>query len=142
MAKFFQAFSAGKLLCTEALANELFVEERIHDGYGLGTIAELIEFYFEAKNNPQDGPARSTAESGLNRPGCHQLVAGRLEAAIDVLQLNADEHPNSANAFDSLGEAYPAYGDEAAAIENYARASTLDPTNSNAKEILERLRKR
>lgn len=42
----------------------------------------------------------------------------------------------SADAYDSLGEAYMAAGDKAGAKENYSKSLALNPNNENAREKL------
>jgi cytochrome c-type biogenesis protein CcmH/NrfG len=49
-------------------------------------------------------------------------------------------HPESGNAYDSLGEVYARSGDRAKAIESYRRSLALDPANANAAEQLEALK--
>jgi tetratricopeptide (TPR) repeat protein len=41
--------------------------------------------------------------------------------------------------YDSLGEAFMAAGERELAIENYEKALEIDPDNSNAVRMLERL---
>jgi cytochrome c-type biogenesis protein CcmH/NrfG len=53
---------------------------------------------------------------------------------------NVELYPQSANVYDSLGEAYMKNGDKELAIENYQRALELNPANTNAVEMLKRLR--
>jgi cytochrome c-type biogenesis protein CcmH/NrfG len=61
--------------------------------------------------------------------------------AIQVLKLNAQLYPDSANAFDSLGEAYEAIEEKTLAIDSYKRALALDPGNKNAATRLSELGK-
>jgi hypothetical protein len=49
-------------------------------------------------------------------------------------------HPQSANAFDSLREAYLESGDKPQAIANYEKSLALDSTNNNAVRQLKKLR--
>jgi cytochrome c-type biogenesis protein CcmH/NrfG len=56
-----------------------------------------------------------------------------------VLRLNVEAFPNSANAYDSLGEAYMVKGDKELAIRNYQRSLELNPQNKNAIEMLKKL---
>jgi cytochrome c-type biogenesis protein CcmH/NrfG len=60
--------------------------------------------------------------------------------AIQVFKLNADTFPESANVWDSLAEAYMKSGDPKNAQLNYEKALTIDPTNQNAKEMLNKLK--
>lgn len=59
--------------------------------------------------------------------------------AVTVFTLNAEAFPSSANVYDSLGEASLVRADTARAIANYRRSLALDPGNSNAAAVLERL---
>jgi cytochrome c-type biogenesis protein CcmH/NrfG len=59
--------------------------------------------------------------------------------AIRVFQLNVEAYPQSGNAYDSLAEAYMDNGDKGLAIANYQKSLQLDPSNSNAVEMLKKL---
>jgi CubicO group peptidase (beta-lactamase class C family) len=82
-------------------------------------------------------------ERRLNDVG-YQLLAdpARIKEAIAVFQLNTELFPASSNTWDSLGEAYMEAGQTALAIANYERSLALDPSNSNAVAMLERLREK
>jgi hypothetical protein len=81
-------------------------------------------------------------ESMVNGLGYRHLGAGRVDSAIAVFILNTAAFPGAFNTWDSLGEAYLARGDSARAIENYEKSLALNPDNGNAREYLERLRRR
>jgi tetratricopeptide (TPR) repeat protein len=68
------------------------------------------------------------------------LASDRFEDAIRLFSLNVELFPQSANAYDSLGEAYMRNGQRALAIENYQRSLALDPGNANAERMLAQLR--
>lgn len=51
-------------------------------------------------------------------------------------------YPKSANAYDSLGEAYMLVGNTELAIENYEKALALNPDNKNAVENLKKLKEK
>jgi hypothetical protein len=78
-------------------------------------------------------------EKVLNRRGYELLRKGDVDGAIRVFQRNVEAYPDSANVYDSLGEAYAAAGDTPNAIENYRRALALDPRSKSARYALERL---
>jgi predicted alpha/beta superfamily hydrolase len=63
-----------------------------------------------------------------------------IDKALLCFQLNTLHYPRSANAWDSLGEAYAAAGNRAMAIESYTKSLALDPGNSNAARQLDKLR--
>jgi len=78
-------------------------------------------------------------EDELNALGYQLLKANRFNAAIHVFQLNIEAYPNSANTYDSLGEAYMDAGDKAQAIANYQKSLQLNPKNANGARMLEKL---
>lgn len=67
------------------------------------------------------------SEAEVNRLGYDLLKAGRTDAATAVLGWNLDTHPWSANAHDSLADAYLAAGREAEADRLLCQAFALDP---------------
>ena len=80
------------------------------------------------------------SESQINAIGYALLERGKIPDAVRVFERNMQRFPASANAFDSLGEAYAAEGDREKAIANYQRSLDLNPKNTNAAEWLEKLR--
>ncbi len=81
-------------------------------------------------------------EEVLNWLGYHFLYWwGRDAEALEVFKLNTSLFPESANAFDSLGEAYLVSGDTESAIRCYKKSLELDPDNANAAQRLKLLRK-
>ncbi len=80
-------------------------------------------------------------ERRLNVKGYDLLEAGKKDESIEVFRLAVLVFPRSANAFDSLGEAYMEAGDKSLAIKNYEKSLELDPDNRNAVEMLEKLRR-
>jgi predicted alpha/beta superfamily hydrolase len=59
--------------------------------------------------------------------------------AVTLFSLNTRYYPTSANAYDSLGEAYAASGQNGKAIASYRRSMELNPGNGNAKAWLTKL---
>jgi len=88
-------------------------------------------------------PGEVLDEAQMNRLG-YDLLNGakRVKDAILVFKLNVDDHPQSSNAYDSLGEAYMIDGDTEQAIRNYQRSIELDPGNKNGIEALKKLREK
>jgi tetratricopeptide (TPR) repeat protein len=89
------------------------------------------------KSNPNE-----IHEHTLNTLGYRVLRKNRIQEALEIFKLNVEIHPEYANGYDSLGEAYMKSGENELAIENYQKSLELDPNNDNAKEMLEVLRKK
>ncbi len=80
-------------------------------------------------------------EGPLNTLGYERLGKGDLEGATKLFKLNVEMNPESANAHDSLGEAYMKAGEKALAISHYEKSLELNPRNRNATRMLEELKK-
>lgn len=65
------------------------------------------------------------AEAIVNMLGYRYLQAGNAQEAIDVFQYNVDLYPESANVFDSLGEACEQVGNIQKALDLYRKAVKL-----------------
>lgn len=76
----------------------------------------------------------------VNQIGYFFLSSGHKAEALHVMRYNTEQHPNSANAFDSLAEAYFQNGQEAEARECYMRSLEINPDNANAREMLSKLK--
>lgn len=87
------------------------------------------------------GYSITATEEFINDCGYNQLNSGRLENAIGLFVENVKAHPNSSNAYDSLGEAYLKSGNIPLAIYNYKKSIELNPNNKEGKEILQKLMK-
>ena len=81
-----------------------------------------------------------SSEADINSLGYRLLRRKRVPEAIEILKLNVEAYPNSANVYDSLGEAYFVSGDAPQAIQNYEKSLSLDPANTNAAMMLEKLK--
>lgn len=78
-------------------------------------------------------------EPELNNYGYQLLGQGQHDQAIEVLSMNTKRFPKSANAWDSLGEAYAMKGDKENAIRNFKKALSLNPpanVKSNSEKFL------
>jgi tetratricopeptide (TPR) repeat protein len=83
----------------------------------------------------------SLSKSEMNSLGYYFLNTRKdVGAAVAVFRLNVEAFPDYANAYDSLGEAYMVKGDKELAIRNYQRSLELNPQNTNAVEMLKKLR--
>lgn len=87
-------------------------------------------------------PDYLVTEVQLNTLGYRLLELKQVSEAIEIFKLNVAGYPQSANAYDSLGEAYLTAGDYAEAIRSYRRSLELNPKNANAVEQLRKLESR
>lgn len=80
-------------------------------------------------------------ENQMNRLGYALLMMRRVREAIEIFKMNVEDHPASSNVYDSLGEAYMNAGERELAIKNYRKSLELDPNNTNAVEMLQKLQR-
>jgi CubicO group peptidase (beta-lactamase class C family) len=85
-------------------------------------------------------PNHAMDEGVLNTLGYQLLSDGKTSDAIAVLQRNVQDHPHSSNVYDSLAEAYMKAGQKNLAIHNYENSLQLDPKNTNAADMLKKLK--
>jgi hypothetical protein len=78
-------------------------------------------------------------EARINTLGYKLLSEKNFDGAVRIFEVNAHEHPNSANAYDSLGEGYADAGDTQHALQAYRRSVELNPGNSGAKQMILKL---
>jgi tetratricopeptide (TPR) repeat protein len=83
----------------------------------------------------------ATIEAGLNTQGLKFLEMKKFDEAIKVLSLNTQLFPNSWNTWDSLAEAYMKKGETHIATGFYKKSIELNPNNSYAKEMIEKMTK-
>jgi len=81
----------------------------------------------------------SVSEARLNGLGYGLMREKKLPEAIAVFKLNVELYPESANTYDSLGEAYMNNGDKELAIVNYKKSIMLNPQNASGAEMLKKL---
>lgn len=102
------------------------------DQQGPGAVAEAYDAYRKRRSG-------YFAEIETNVLGYALLGEGRIDDAIAVLEANVAAYPQSANAHDSLGEAYMAAGRKEESAASYRRSLELNPLNRNAEEKLREL---
>ena len=99
--------------------------------------AAIIKYHDLKKNNFND---YNFKESQLNSFGYQLLQVGKVDLAIAVLKLNAESYPQSANVYDSMGEAYMIKGNKEEALSKYEKSLKLNPKNKNAEENIKKLK--
>ena len=79
------------------------------------------------------------AERGAETISPHCVVES-VDDAIEIFKLNVEYYPNSANVYDSLGDAYQAAGKKEEAIKSYEKALSIDPNYASSQDNLRRLK--
>ncbi len=108
-------------------------------GFEAMTAAEVVAAYRAAAEQP-DRYDLSSSEGILNVIGYTFLGADRFDDAIQIFKLNTEVFPNSANTFDSLGEALRAAGRIEDAIKSYEQVLKLRPDFPSAIKALDEMR--
>ncbi len=122
----------GNRLATSDLGEILTIFESLRG------VQTALDSYVRAKAQGFAGLRHDV--NTLNNFGYRLLEEKKFADAIRVLRMNADEYPQDANVYDSLGEAYMDAGDRDLAIQNYEKSLRLDPKNENAVSRLKKLR--
>ena len=131
-------FIERKLNSLEKYINEsaaYAIEKEIHDNSIDVGIAKFQELKSDGQNKLY------FSESDFNSLGYNLFTRGKTDAAIEVFKMNVKMNLKSANAYDSLGEAYMKNGDNKNAIKNYRKSLELNADNDNAKKMLKKLEK-
>jgi C-terminal processing protease CtpA/Prc len=103
------------------------------------SIDHRIERYYHLKAS-QFEAYDFDMEEKLNLHGYDLLWAGKKKEALAIFQLVVDEFPESANAYDSLGEAHLALGNNEEALANYEKTLAMNPNNFFAEDQIERIK--
>jgi uncharacterized protein len=82
-------------------------------------------------------------EGYVNGTGYRMLYGMKdVKKAITIFEYNLSNFPKSANAYDSLGEAYMIKGDKTQAIKNYKKSLEINPNNQNAARLIRELKEK
>ncbi|MBE9511318.1 MAG: hypothetical protein IMY71_10590, partial [Bacteroidetes bacterium] len=100
-------------------------------------VESAINHYHELKANRPD--EYNFVENELNNLGYQLLGIDRVKDAIEIFKLNVEEYPDAFNPYDSLGEGYMIAGEKELAIKKYAKSLELNPENTNAIIMLNRI---
>jgi tetratricopeptide (TPR) repeat protein len=104
-----------------------------------GGVDRMIKRYREFKDDPET--LSISTEADLNTLGYQLMTTNRLDEALAVFKLNVESYPESANAFDSLGDVYVKRGDKEQAIKNYKRSLELNPHSDFTRQKLDGIQK-
>jgi imidazolonepropionase-like amidohydrolase len=133
-----RVWKAGVEIDREAFRDVAGTNRQIWDAVDRGRAHDAVEaFDRHMKLHPGQSPI---SEPELNMVGYELLRAGRVDDAIVIFELQVRQHPDSWNAWDSLGEGYMRRGDIKSAVDHYEHSLKLNPANSNGVRMLEKLR--
>lgn len=80
-------------------------------------------------------------EDMINNLAYTCMSINKMDKAYAFFKMNIDNHPNSANAFDSIGEYYAAVGNTKKAIESYEKSLSQQETADTRRKLNELLKK-
>ncbi|TDT45026.1 pimeloyl-ACP methyl ester carboxylesterase [Maribacter spongiicola] len=98
-------------------------------------LGNAIELSIETK-------VHNRSEHDLNTLGYSFLQTQELDKALDIFKTTTLLFPNSANAYDSYGEALLIADKKTEAIEMYEKSIALNPDNEHGKEVLLKLKEK
>ncbi len=110
--------------------------ELLKEIFAKGAAQSLINYRERRTQNS----ALTIDESQLNSLGYTLLRWKKIDDAIEVFKQNTVDFPASANAWDSLAEAFMTKSDQESAIKYYEKSLELNPKNDNAIEHLKKLK--
>jgi D-alanyl-D-alanine carboxypeptidase len=87
-----------------------------------------------------ENPRKLAVKNGLlDQTGQKLLFRGRSREAIDVFRLNTVAHPEDAQVFEHLAEAYDRTGNKEMAVESYGTYLAMEPTDAEVETKLLKL---
>lgn len=102
------------------------------------TVSRAIQYFRDTRaRNPQ---AFVFPESVVNQQGYAYVQASQNEAAIAIFKLNIEAYPTSANAWDSLSDAFLAAGQNERALAAEQKCLELLPNDKSPEEFKKQLR--
>ena len=130
--------SASQLPNTEVNIQKLSIVTKLKENSHL-PIVERIALYHKLKKE-NAGLYDFRNETELTLYGYSFLWENKLKDAIAIFELIIAEFPNSANAYDSMGEAYLQAKDSIKALQNYEKSLQMNPDNFHAEDVIEKIK--
>lgn len=93
-----------------------------------------------ARQKPAEGQATLVFSHVTIVEEMLKTISEKAISSAEIFKLNVETYPQSGNVYDSLAEAYMAKGEKDLAIKNYEKSLELDPKNTNAVEMLKKLK--
>ena len=102
-------------------------------------VLKAIDYFHKVKKS--DSTTLLFTEIQINTLGYKCLRKGRTDEAIALFALNVEEHPESSNVYDSLGEAYFTKGEYELSAKYYKESLKRNPANANTLTNFKKLQK-
>jgi hypothetical protein len=99
-------------------------------------INRALDLYIELKDQKDIFNFRADELNGL---GYKLIKEEKYELSKVIMELNAKEHPDNFNTWDSLGEICMILGENKLAVESYERSLELYSKNKNAVEMIKKI---
>ncbi|GAA4272801.1 serine hydrolase [Aquimarina gracilis] len=130
---FFDILNGAKNILTDQPV--VLPKRALHKEMAQKIIAENIESgirHYQAKK--LDTTTYHISERTINVLGYQFLAQDHLEEALKIFELNINEYPNSANTYDSYGDALLVKGDSLKALQHFKKCYQMDTTLTYAKD--------
>ena len=128
----------NQLQPNEVNTKKLSIVEKLKENSHL-PVKERIALYHKLKANHFDSYDFGN-ETELTLYGYSFLNENNLIDALAIFELITVEFPNSANSFDSLGEAYLLAKDSTKAFQNYEKSLLMNPENFHAEDVIQSIK--
>ena len=112
-----------------ALPKEIETLNMIDEPGGPAKVSSIL-----AEARRKDPKATLFPEDIVNFMGYEHLRSGDTKGAVEILKLNTEAYPNSANVYDSISDAYLAAGQKDLARLNAKKALELLPNDTSIKD--------
>jgi tetratricopeptide (TPR) repeat protein len=127
----------GMLAEAQRIANLQSIAQRFSETIEAKGIGPAVALYRDLKAHEKD--SYDFSEQELNVLGYKLMATKKSTEAIQIFELNVEAYPDSANAYDSLADAYAEHGDRQLAIESYRKTLQLDGANTATAVKLKKL---
>ena len=136
--RFFDRAALDAMLANvAALANRKPIGDVLFGTIQKDGIHAAVDQYHRLVATQHDG--YDVSENELVSLGYRLLHMRKITDAIEIFKLGVEAYPQSYNTYDSLAEAYMDHGDRDIAIQNYRKSLDLNPANTNATKMLQKL---
>lgn len=136
--KSFSSTSEGQLQVKEVQIIKKSIVAKLKENAQL-PIEERIALYHQLKKENFELYDFGN-ETELTLYGYSFLWDNNLDDAISIFGLIIAEFPNSANAYDSMGEAYLQAKDSTKALQFYAKSLQMNPDNFFAEDVIQKIK--